>query len=233
MRSILTWSPSTDLEAVERVHDDREEADQRDHDQLRRDAEAEPDHQDRGDHDHRERPGRRPRAGRPPAAARARGAARARSRRPPQGERKAEQHLTRGHPGVGSEQVTILARARSRPRSAPAAGSSRRGRACASSSQPPISSASSAAAPAHFMRAPPARAPSARRTRGEVTCSRRGRERSSATAQLGAHRARARARGQHPVAEEERLLDVVGDQQRRARLAPRARRRATPAARPA
>ena len=40
-------------QAVERVDDDREEADEGDHDQLRRDAEPEPDHEDRSDHDHR------------------------------------------------------------------------------------------------------------------------------------------------------------------------------------
>ena len=98
-----------------------------------------------------------------------------------------------------------------RPRRAPAAGAH----------------PAAARAPAH------ASASSARLQRensGEVTVSRRGRPAAGSARHLGPYASRARGQHQHAVAEVERLLDVVGHEQDRARLG-REAAAATPASR--
>ena len=182
VRIILTWSRVDALEPVERVDDDREEADQGDHDQLRGDAEAEPDHEDRSDHDHRhglrgdhERVDGAPQDGgevqqrsrsrrRPRARARSRAAPRGPSPRRPEraghGRRQSARATSLGRRQQVVLDVAELARA------AP--------------SRPPGAPASAAGAGPFHASASSARSFSAANS-GEVTCSRRGRERSSST----------------------------------------------------
>ena len=199
------------------------------------DAEAEPDHEDRARSRPPGSPARRPRAGR--AARRSTGercSATAIATPDHEREREAEQHLARASPRRrAASRSRSSTRARSRPRSGPAAGSSRPCPSRASSSQPPIRASArsaSGASPLHAS-ASSARSFSARELgRGDLLAA-RSRAIGSATGELGPHGARARREDQHAVAEEERLLDVVGDEQRPCGARRRALRRATPAAR--
>ena len=132
-------------QAVERVDDDREEADEGDHDQLRGHAEPEPDHEDRSDHDHRHGlRGDDQRVHARGAASGERCSATAIATPDREREREAEQHLLGRDPGVLEQQARGRRPARGRPRWARAAGSPRPSRRAPRAPSPPRASASSA-----------------------------------------------------------------------------------------
>ena len=113
-----------------------------------------------------------------------------------------------------SERGRETARCRARSRSGPSVAAS-----CQTTSRPAITAIGSSQ---RLIACPPSSASRARSRAavnpGEVTASKRGVRRGRRRCQLGDHAARPAREDDDPVAEIERFLDIVGDQQRRPAL---------------
>ena len=220
-------------QAVEGVDGDREEADERDDRQLRPDPEAEPDDEDRRDHDHRDRLGgdQQRIEGAPQRLGEVEQRRRSRARAT-SASGEAEHDLLQRHPGVVGEQRAVLPERRRRSRSARGPGSPRSSSASASRSQlggelPERRAGRATTAGGASRRAARgsrrASRPSARSASlacssansGEVTAAARSAARGAGDVELGRRPAPGRGvRTSDAVGEVERLLDVVGDEQR-------------------